>query len=63
MKNSKITMAILSTLLAFAVQGYGQTLFQITVKGTCLTTNANGDIISQKLDNKSLINEDGRAHV
>jgi len=57
MKNSKITMAILSTLLSFAVQGYGQTLFQITVKGTCLTTNANGGIVSQKLDNKSLIDD------
>src|SRR4051794_15978905 len=57
MNNSKITMAILSGLLALAVQSYGQNVFQVTIKGTCLTTNANGDIVSQKMDNKSLIGD------
>jgi hypothetical protein len=57
MKNSKITMVILSGLLVLAVQGYGQNVFQVTVKGTCLTTNDSGAIVSTKLDNKSLIQD------
>lgn len=57
MKNSKITMAILSGLLAFALQGYSQTVYNVSVKGTCLTTNSNGDIVSQRLSNQSLIQD------
>jgi len=58
MNNSKITIGILSVLLTLAVQGYGQsTMFQVTFKGTCLTTNGNGDIVSVKLDNKALIQD------
>lgn len=58
MNNSKITMVILSGLLALAVQGYAQpSVFQVKVKGTCLTTNDSGGIVSQKLDNKALIQD------
>jgi hypothetical protein len=57
MKNSKLMMVILSGLLTAAVQGFGQTAYQVTVKGTCLTTNGDGTIVSQKLDNKSLIQD------
>src|SRR4051812_25758771 len=57
MNNSKITMVILSGLLALAVQGYAQNAFEVKVKGTCLTTNDSGDIVSQKMDNKSLIQD------
>jgi hypothetical protein len=57
MKNSKIMMAILSGLLAIAAQGFGQSVFQVTFKGTCTTTNENGDLVSTKLDNKALIQD------
>jgi hypothetical protein len=57
MKNSKILMAILSGLLAFATQGFGQNVFHVTFKGTCVTTNDNGKIVSTKLDNKALIDD------
>jgi len=57
MRNSKITMVILPGLLALAVHGYGQNVFQVTFKGTCLTTNDAGGIVSQKMDNKSLIQD------
>jgi hypothetical protein len=57
MKNSKITMVILSGLLAFAAQGFGQNVFQVTIKGTCLTTNVDGAIVSTKLTNKSFIQD------
>jgi hypothetical protein len=57
MKNSKIMMVILSGLLAVAAQSFGQNVFQVTFKGTCVTTNENGDIVSTKLDNKALIQE------
>jgi len=57
MKNLKITMAILSGVLAIAVQGIGQTVFQVTFKGTCVTTNENGDLVSTKLDNKAFIQD------
>jgi hypothetical protein len=57
MKNSKITIGTLFVLLALAVQGYGQAVFQVTFKGTCVTTNDAGDIVSTKLDNKALIQE------
>jgi hypothetical protein len=57
MNNSKITMAILSGLVAFALQGYGQTMYQVKIKGTCLTTNDSGAIVSQKLNNNSFIQD------
>lgn len=57
MNNSKVTMAILSGLLTLAVQGYGQNVFQLTVKGTCLTTNDAGAIVSTKLNNKTFIED------
>jgi len=57
MKNSKIMMVILSGLLAVAAQSFGQNVFQVTFKGTCVTTNENGDIVSIKLDNKSLVQD------
>ena len=49
-------MAILSGLFALAVQGYGQSnVFLVTVKGTSVTTNDSGAIVSTKLNNKTLI--------
>ncbi len=57
MKNSKITIGTLCVLLALAVQGFGQTQFQVTFKGTCLATNGSGAIVSTKLDNKALIQD------
>jgi hypothetical protein len=57
MKNSKIMMVILSGLLAVAAQSFGQGVFQVTFKGTCVTTNENGEIVSTKLDNKALIQD------
>lgn len=57
MKNSKIMTAILSGLLALAAHSFGQNVFQVTFKGTCVTTNANGDIVSTKLDNKALVQD------
>lgn len=50
-------MAILSGLLALATQGFGQNTFQVTFKGTSVTTNANGDLVSTKLDNKAFIQD------
>jgi hypothetical protein len=57
MNKSKFTMAILTALLVFAIQGYGQTVYQLTIKGTCLTTNDAGDIVSEKMNNQSLIQD------
>ncbi|HXT10032.1 MAG TPA: hypothetical protein VN873_00565 [Candidatus Angelobacter sp.] len=57
MKHSKIMLAILSGLCALAVQGFGQTTYQINIKGTCLSTNDNGDIVSTKLNNKTYIQD------
>jgi hypothetical protein len=58
MKHLKITMAILSGLLTVAVQSHGQnTVFNMTIKGTCQTTNDAGDIVSTKLNNKTLIQD------
>jgi hypothetical protein len=58
MKNLKITMAILSGLLTLAIQSYGQNnVFNMTIKGTCQTTNDAGDIVSTKLTNKTLIQD------
>lgn len=57
MKNSKVTMAIFTGLMALAVQGYGQNVFQVTIKGTCLTTNDAGAIVSTKLSNQTFIND------
>jgi hypothetical protein len=57
MKNSKILMAILSGLLAFATQSIGQNVFHVTFRGTCVTTNGNGDIVSPRLDNKTFIRD------
>ncbi len=56
MKNS-IMMAILSGVIAFAVQGYGQSVFQIKFKATSQTTNDAGNIVSEKLSNDSLIHD------
>jgi hypothetical protein len=57
MKNSKIMIAILSGLLAFATQGFGQNVFQVKFKGTCVTTNGDGAIASTKLDNNAFIQD------
>src|ERR1700722_675782 len=57
MKTQKILMPILSGLLAFAIQGRGQNVFEMTFKGTATTTNDAGNIVSTKLSNKTLIQD------
>jgi hypothetical protein len=57
MKNSKLMMVILSGLLAIAAQGFGQNVFQVTIKGTCVTTNDSGAVVSQKISNKTFIED------
>jgi hypothetical protein len=57
MKNSKIMAAILTGVLAFATLGHGQTVYQVNIKGTCLTTNDAGAIVSTKIDNQSFIHD------
>lgn len=57
MKNSKVMMAILSGALAFAVHASGQTVYQLNFKGICQTTNDAGEIISQRINNKTLIQD------
>jgi hypothetical protein len=57
MNNLKITMAMLSGVLTLAVSGHAQTVYQVTFKGSCLTTNDSGAIVSEKLNNKSLIQD------
>jgi hypothetical protein len=57
MKNSKVMMAILSGLFAVAVQGFGQNVFQLTIKGTSQTTNGAGAIVSTKISNKTYIDD------
>jgi hypothetical protein len=57
MNNPKIMMAILSGVFALAVQGWGQTVYDVTVKGTTQTTNDAGAIVTAKVTNKSLIQD------
>ena len=57
MKNPKILVAILSGALAFVISGHAQTMYQLELKGTCLTTNGNGQITSQKLSDKTFIQD------
>src|SRR5579862_3854511 len=57
MKIQKIAVVIFSGLLALAIQGQAQTVFQVTFKGTIQTTNSNGDIVSQKLNNQTYVND------
>ena len=57
MKNPKIMMVILTGLLSVATQGFAQNFFQVTVKGTSVTTNDSGAIVSTKLSNKSYIQD------
>ena len=57
MKNSKFTMVILAGLLTLAVQGYGQNVFQLTIKGTSQTTNDAGAIVSTKLSSKTFVDD------
>src|SRR4051812_26615136 len=57
MKNSKFLGGVLAGLFAFALQGNAQTLFQLTFKGTCQTTNDAGEIVSTQINNKTLIQD------
>lgn len=57
MKYSTMLIAITTGLLAVAIQAPAQTMYQVTFKGTIVTTNANGDIISQKLSNKNFLQD------
>lgn len=40
-----------------AIQVKAQTVFQVNFKGTIQTTNSNGDIVSQRLNNQSFLND------
>lgn len=47
-------------LFALTIQSRAQitpTFYQVTFKGNIITTNANGDIVTQKLSNKSFIQD------
>lgn len=57
MKMKKIAVVIFSGLLTLAIQGQAQTVFQVTFKGTLQTTNSNGDIVSQRLNNQTYLND------
>jgi hypothetical protein len=57
MTTPKFILAILSGVLAFAIQGHGQTIYNVTIKGTCQTTNDAGAIVTQKITNKSFIQD------
>lgn len=57
MKMKKIAVVIFSGLLALAIQTQAQTVFQVTFRGTVQTTNSNGDIVSQKLNNQTYLND------
>jgi len=60
MKNSKVPISIACGLLALTIQTRAQTsqtTYQVTFKGTIVTTNANGDIVSTKLSNRSFIQD------
>jgi hypothetical protein len=57
MKNSKFVVVLFASLLIFATSGHAQTMYQVTLKGTCQTTNDAGDIITQQINNKTLIQD------
>jgi hypothetical protein len=57
MTKSKFILAILSGVLAFAVQGHGQTIFDVTIKGRSQTTDETGAIITKKVTNRSFIQD------
>jgi hypothetical protein len=57
MKNKQLLVGIFSGLLALAIQGQAQTVFQVNFKGTLQTTNSNGDIVSQKLNDQTYLND------
>lgn len=46
-----------SGLFTFGIQGFAQTMYQVTFKGSIQTTNDNGDIVSQRLNNQSYIQD------
>lgn len=48
---------MLPGLFTFGIQGFAQTVYQVTFKGTIQTTNANGDVVSQKLSNKNYVQD------
>ncbi len=57
MKIKTIAVGVFSGLLALAIQGQAQTVFQVTFRGSVQTTNGNGDIVSQKLNNQTFLND------
>src|ERR1700743_334333 len=57
MKNQKILLAVLSGMVAFAIQGRGQTVYNVTIKGTSQTTNDAGAIVTTKISNQSFIHD------
>lgn len=63
MKIIKIAVVIFSGLLALAIQAQAQTMFQVSFKGTLQTTNSNGDLVSQKLNNQTYLNDAATALV
>jgi hypothetical protein len=57
MKNSIIVAAIISGIFALAIGADGQAVYQMTFKGTAQTTNDSGALVSQKVSNKTLIQD------
>jgi hypothetical protein len=57
MKNSIFVAAIISGLFAFAIGADGQAVFQMTFKATAQSTNGDGNIVSQKVNNTTLIQD------
>jgi hypothetical protein len=58
MKNPKSSLIIFSALLAVAISGRGQTVFQVSFRGTSETTNADsGAIVSRPINNQSLVRD------
>lgn len=57
MKNPKLMVAICSGLLALAAQAQAQTVYQLTFKGVCQFADDSGNIVSQKVSNKNLIQD------
>lgn len=50
-------MAVLSGMVALATQSWGQTIYDVTFKGTSQTTNDSGAIVTTKISNKNFIQD------
>lgn len=55
MKNSKTCLLLLSAPLVLTLQAHAQSVFQVNFRGTSETTNASGAIISQPVNDRTLV--------